>query len=180
MSGLHSMPIARHAKRLLVALAAAFALACATPDARPHTSTSTPLAQNGRAPAALPGSALATALAMIGAPYRYGGSSPQGFDCSGLVVYSFAQAGHPGLPHSAHALERLATPVAIADLEPGDLLFFTLSGSKTSHVAIYAGDATFVHAPSAGKPVERVSFDHVFWGPRIQRAGRIPGGNAGP
>lgn len=110
---------------------------------------------------------------MIGVPYRYGGASPSGFDCSGLVVYSYARAGVPGLPHSVAHLERMTRPVALERLQPGDLLFFRLSGKKTSHVAIYVGNRAFVHAPSGGKRVERVSFDHVYWGPRIRRAGRL-------
>lgn len=114
-----------------------------------------------------------TATAMIGTPYRYGGSSPRGFDCSGLVVYSYAQAGHRGLPRSASALERRARPIAVSELRPGDLLFFHLEGKKASHVGIYVGDRSFVHAPSSGKRVERVSFDHVYWGPRLELAGRL-------
>ena len=114
-----------------------------------------------------------TAQAMVGAPYRYGGSTPRGFDCSGLVVYSYARAGVPGLPHSAKILERRARPIRISELQLGDLLFFRLDGKKTTHVGIYVGDRAFVHAPSQGKQVERVSFDHVYWGPRLKRAGRI-------
>ena len=110
---------------------------------------------------------------MIGAPYRYGGSSPRGFDCSGLVQYTYAQAGITGLPRTVSALERRVRPISLADLEPGDLLFFRLSGKKTSHVAIYVGDRAFVHAPSGGKWVEKVDFDHVYWGPRLGRAGRL-------
>ena len=113
------------------------------------------------------------AESLIGSPYRYGGSSPRGFDCSGLVLYSFAGAGVQGLPHSAAALESLTRPVPLHALEPGDLLFFSLVERKTSHVGIYVGDRSFVHAPSAGKRVERVSFDHVYWGPRLDRAGRL-------
>ena len=114
-----------------------------------------------------------TAQSLIGSPYRFGGATPRGFDCSGLVLYSFADAGIRGLPHSAEALERVARPVTLAELEPGDLLFFRLVKHKTSHVGIYVGDRHFVHAPSSGKRVERVSFDHAYWGPRIARAGRI-------
>ena len=110
---------------------------------------------------------------MIGTSYRYGGASAAGFDCSGLVVYSYARAGIGGLPHSVERLENRAKPVALTNLEPGDLLFFQLSGKKSSHVAIYVGDRAFVHAPSSGKRVERVSFDNVYWGPRIRRAGRL-------
>jgi len=110
---------------------------------------------------------------MTGAPYRFGGASPAGFDCSGLVLYSYAQVGVSGLPHSAIELERLTRPVPLAELEPGDLLFFQLSRRRTSHVGIYVGDRAFVHAPSGGKSVERVRFDHVYWGPRLGRAGRL-------
>jgi cell wall-associated NlpC family hydrolase len=113
------------------------------------------------------------AESLIGSPYRYGGSSPRGFDCSGLVLYSFAGAGVQGLPHSAAALESLAQPVPLNALEPGDLLFFSLAKRKTSHVGIYVGGRSFVHAPSGGKRVEKVSFDHVYWGPRLGRAGRL-------
>jgi cell wall-associated NlpC family hydrolase len=113
------------------------------------------------------------AESMIGAPYRYGGASPRGFDCSGLVVYSFATAGFAGLPRSAASLEHMARPISLDALEPGDLLFFALSGRKTSHVGLYVGDRAFVHAPSGGKRVERVSFDHVYWAPRLSRAGRL-------
>jgi len=110
---------------------------------------------------------------MIGTSYRYGGASAAGFDCSGLVVYSYAQAGIRALPHSASRLEQRSQSVALTNLVPGDLLFFRMSGRKTSHVAIYVGERAFVHAPSSGKRVERVSFDHVYRGPRIRRAGRL-------
>ncbi len=114
------------------------------------------------------------AQSMVGSPYRYGGETPSGFDCSGLVRYSFARAGRPGLPHSVGGLANLTHPVPIDSLEAGDLLFFSLSWlRKKSHVGIYLGDRRFVHAPSSGKSVEVVSFDHVYWGPRIQVARRV-------
>jgi cell wall-associated NlpC family hydrolase len=115
------------------------------------------------------------ARSMVGTSYHYGGSTPSsGFDCSGLVVYSFGRAGRPGLPHSVARLDDLARPISIDQLEAGDLLFFRLQGRKYSHVGIYLGDRRFVHSPSSGKKVEVVSFDHVYWGPRIKRAGRLP------
>ncbi len=117
--------------------------------------------------------AVHNALAMIGTPYRYGGASPRGFDCSGLVVYSFARAGARGLPRTAAALEQRARPIALSALRPGDLLFFRLAGARTSHVALYVGDGAFVHAPSSGKRVERVALDHVYWSTRLGRAGRL-------
>jgi murein DD-endopeptidase len=114
-----------------------------------------------------------TATAMIGVPYRFGGATPRGFDCSGLVVYSYARAGLAGLPHSVVALEHRARPIPLDRLQPGDLLFFDLEGRKAAHVAIYLGGGAFVHAPSAGKRVERVALDHVYWGTRVRHAGRL-------
>jgi cell wall-associated NlpC family hydrolase len=142
---------------------AAFVAGCATAPEGPSQ----------RADASIRPSVARIARAQVGAPYRYGGHSPSGFDCSGLVVYSYSKAGLSGLPHSAAALERQAESVALAELVPGDLLFFHLAGRKASHVGIYLGNREFVHAPSGGKHVERVSFDHVYWGKRLGRAGRL-------
>jgi murein DD-endopeptidase len=158
------------ARSSLPGLALALTLACAGAPAPAPRAPSRPAAD---APAAARARVARTAVAMIGTPYRYGGSSPRGFDCSGLVTYSYAKAGIFGLPRTASGLEREARPIPLDELEPGDLLFFHLSGKKTSHVAIYVGDHAFVHAPSGGKRVEKVEFDHVYWGPRLGRAGRV-------
>ncbi len=170
----------RSLRSVLGLLAVATATACAGARAADPAAVASPSRAVVRpaASAAVPASGLGvraarTALAMVGAPYRYGGSSPRGFDCSGLVVYSYGRAGLAGLPRTAADLERASRRVALDELEPGDLLFFQLSGKKTSHVAIYVGDEAFVHAPSSGRRVERVHFDHVYWGPRLGRAGRL-------
>lgn len=102
------------------------------------------------------------ALDMLGTPYRYGGSSPRGFDCSGLVYYSHRQAGIP-VPRTALEQRRQARPVSRQTLQPGDLVFFRLEGSKVNHVGIYAGDGRFVHAPSSGKSVSMASLDNPYW-----------------
>jgi cell wall-associated NlpC family hydrolase len=126
-----------------------------------------------RIPAAGRTSVARTAAAQVGSPYRWGGASPRGFDCSGLVVYSYGKAGWTDLPHSAAELERISKKVSLSELRPGDLLFFRLEGNKTSHVGIYIENQEFVHAPSGGKSVERVRFDHPYWGSRLRRAGRL-------
>ena len=154
----------------LLAFLLPLALACA--GSRGPAASATP-SHPAPVDAAARDAAARVAESMIGAPYRYGGASPKGFDCSGLVVYSFATAGFAGLPRSAASLERVARPISLGELEPGDLLFFALSGGKTSHVGLYVGERAFVHAPSGGKRVERVSFDHVYWAPRLSRAGRL-------
>jgi len=154
---------------VLAASALATALACAAPRVPlpPPPAPPAPLAASERA------EVVRVAESQVGAPYRRGGATPRGFDCSGLVVYSFSRAGILGIPRSADDLERASAPVELADLRPGDLLFFRIDGGKTSHVGIYVGERSFVHAPSRGKRVERIGFDHVYWGPRLARAGRL-------
>ena len=154
---------------VVAASALATVLACAVPRGPEPSSPSPPAPPAAAERAAV----VRVAESLVGAPYRRGGATPRGFDCSGLVVYSYARAGVRGLPRSAEHLERAAEPVDLAEIVPGDLLFFRIDGKKTNHVAIYVGDRSFVHAPSGGKRVERIAFDHVYWGPRLAHAGRI-------
>ena len=155
-------------KPVFAASALVAALACASPQG-PAPALPRPPARAQLERAAV----VRAAESLVGAPYRFGGRSPAGFDCSGLVHYSFARAGIHGLPRSAEDLEIAAAPVDLEGIRPGDLLFFRLERKRTTHVAIYVGGRSFVHAPSRGKRVERVDFDHVYWGPRLARAGRL-------
>lgn len=132
--------------------------------------SSTPLPQE-RAPVSGPRQlVLNQALGMLGTPYRYGGSTPAGFDCSGLVYYSHQQAGID-LPRTARDQSRRAQPVSGRRLQPGDLVFFRLSGRKVDHVGIYAGNGQFVHAPSSGSQVSVASLENPFWRQRLVGAG---------
>ena len=162
--------------RVLALLVAAFVCA-ACASSPPAPASASPSGGASIRPAGTGGDAVVrAALGMVGVPYRYGGASPRGFDCSGLVIWAYEEAGHPGLPHSAARLAELAQPVALEALVPGDLMFFQLAGKKTSHVGIYVGDRRFVHAPSSGGRVEIVDFDHVYWRRHIGHAGRmLPG-----
>ena len=153
-------------KPVFAASALAAALACASPQG-PAPAPPPSRAQLERA------AVVRAAESLVGTSYRYGGRSPAGFDCSGLVQYSFARAGIHGLPRSAKELEVASAPVDLAGIRPGDLLFFRLDRKRTTHVAIYVGGRSFVHAPSRGKRVERIDFDHAYWGPRLARAGRL-------
>lgn len=105
----------------------------------------------GAAPSSSIGSAVVrAALSQLGVPYVWGGASPSGFDCSGLVVWAFAQAGRPGLPHYTGALWGMGVPVPYSQLAPGDLVFFY----GGSHMGIYIGGGQFVHAPHTGDVVK--------------------------
>ncbi len=123
--------------------------------------------------------ALAFATDMIGTPYRYGGSSPRGFDCSGLVHYAYARTGI-FVPRSTREQYRQIKTVPLKALKPGDLIFFNVSGKKVSHVGIYAGENRFIHAPSSGKLVGYASLGNPYWRSRIVGAGRVAGASVPP
>jgi cell wall-associated NlpC family hydrolase len=115
---------------------------------------------------------LAIARDMIGMPYRYGGADPRGFDCSGLVYYSYRKAGIE-VPRTAAEQYRKSKRVQAGPLQPGDLVFFTISRDKLSHVGIYAGNGRFIHAPSSGKSVVYASLHNPYWGVRLTGSGRL-------
>lgn len=93
--------------------------------------------------------AMQAALTRVGSPYSWGGSGPNAFDCSGLVMWAFQQAGI-SLPHSSQALARGGQPVDMSQMQPGDVVTYY---SDASHAAIYIGDGMMVHASTYGTPV---------------------------
>jgi cell wall-associated NlpC family hydrolase len=93
--------------------------------------------------------AVSIARTQLGVPYRFGGASPAGFDCSGLVMWVYGRLGL-ALPHNAAALFGVGRPVARRALRPGDLLFF----SGLGHVGMYVGRGRMIHAPQSGRTVE--------------------------
>jgi peptidoglycan DL-endopeptidase CwlO len=101
------------------------------------------------APPATHGGVVGIAMRYLGTPYVWGGASPPGFDCSGLVMYVYAQVG-VSLPHSSYAQYGMGSPVSRGDLQPGDLVFFDGLG----HVGIYVGGGSFIHAPHTGDVVK--------------------------
>jgi murein DD-endopeptidase len=102
-----------------------------------------------------------TAETMIGRPYMYKGDSPAGFDCSGLVQYSYLAAGLD-VPHGTKTLMDRTRSIG-KNMQTGDLLFFTERGKKYSHVGIYLDNDTFVHAPSTGGKVRKDSLQDPYW-----------------
>lgn len=110
------------------------------------------------------------AAAMEGRPYRYGGTSPAGFDCSGLVQYAYRQAG-VRVPRTTRDQYRAVHPRYVSQLQPGDVIFFRLKSARPSHVGIYLGDGEFVHALRPGRPVQIDRVDDDYWQRHIVRAG---------
>jgi cell wall-associated NlpC family hydrolase len=101
------------------------------------------------APPSRYGGVVGIAMRYLGTPYRWGGASPGGFDCSGFTMYVYAQIG-VSLPHYTGSQWGMGTPVSRDQLEPGDLVFFNGLG----HVGIYVGGGSFIHAPHTGDVVK--------------------------
>lgn len=115
---------------------------------------------------------VSTALSMKGRPYRYGGSTPAGFDCSGLIQYSFRKVGVP-VPRTSYAQYKASLPVYISRIQPGDLLFFRTNGMFVSHVGLYIGDNRFVHAAGKDQPVKVDNLDSDYWQKHLVGAGTL-------
>jgi cell wall-associated NlpC family hydrolase len=120
--------------------------------------------------------AASLALAQIGRPYRFGGEDPSGFDCSGLILYVYGLLDVP-MPRTVSEQSRMGFSVTAAEVQPGDLLFFHIDGSRVSHVGIYAGGDVFVHAPRTGQEVEQESLTNGWWRDRLVSVRRVLGGN---
>jgi murein DD-endopeptidase len=116
--------------------------------------------------------AASTAVSMVGRPYKYQGDSPSGFDCSGLIRYSYLTAGLD-VPHGTKDLKNTTQSVGKRSMQKGDLVFFDEKGGKYSHVGIYIGNQAFVHAPSTGKKVRRNSLTESYWKKRFLEARRF-------
>lgn len=122
-------------------------------------------------------SVLQKALALLGTPYRWGGTDPdKGFDCSGLVGYVFRNALGIELPRVSRDMAKSPNSGELitdrAKLAAGDLVFFGRKG-RVNHVGIYVGDGRFVHAPSRGKDVTVSSLDQGYWSGRFMQARRV-------
>jgi cell wall-associated NlpC family hydrolase len=122
---------------------------------RSQTSASDVVLASAPAPPVKPGAqgAIEEAQRQLGKPYRYGGSGPGSFDCSGLTSWAWGKAGR-GLPHSSVAQYHALPHVSLSAIQPGDLVFF---GSDLHHVGLYVGGGQMIEAPRTGIPVRYAS-----------------------
>ena len=102
---------------------------------------------------------------MLGQPYRWGGASPGGFDCSGFVLWSFATSGR-SLPHSSSAQRAATVPIHPDQAVAGDLVFY---GNPVHHVGIYMGNGLMIHSPRSGDVVKISSVHRMGSAPQFGR-----------
>ncbi len=111
------------------------------------------------------------ALGLLGTGYTFGGRNPEaGLDCSGMVSYIVEQVSGRTLPHNAARIAEITRPIAVSQLQPGDLVFFNTLNRRHSHMGIYMGDGRFIHAPSSRGQVRIEKLDNPYFRPRIDGA----------
>ena len=117
-------------------------------------------------------SLISSAKTYIGTPYRYGGTTTSGFDCSAYVQRVFSDNGI-SIPRDTVSQYAKGTSVSKSDLETGDLVFFNTNGKRVSHVGIYMGDNNFIHAStSQGVMISSINDPH-YWGSKYIGARRV-------
>ena len=121
---------------------------------------------------------ISNAMGFIGVAYRFGGTSPTGFDCSGFMQYVFRKAFAVNLPRTSAAQASVGSYVSRSELRPGDMVFFRTHGSRISHVGMYIGNDRFIHAPRTGKRIEITSLSSKYWSARYATARRVKRNNA--
>lgn len=114
-----------------------------------------------------------TARTQIGAPYKYGGASPRtGFDCSGLILWSYNQYGMR-VPRLARDQAAAGKAVKRNDLRQGDIVVFRISARSGIHTGLYSGNGKFIHSPSTGKKIREDSLNAAYWKRRYVSARRV-------
>ncbi|MDR3073764.1 MAG: C40 family peptidase [Deltaproteobacteria bacterium] len=116
---------------------------------------------------------VATARSQLGVPYKYGGVSPKtGFDCSGLIYWSYGQYGFR-VPRQAGEQAGAGKAVKKSQLRQGDILVFRISARSGIHTALYSGNGNFIHSPSTGKKIREDNMNDEYWKRRYVSARRV-------
>ena len=111
------------------------------------------------------------ALGLLDTGYQFGGRNPEaGLDCSGMVAWIVENISGKRLPHNAAQIAQRTRPIAVSQLQAGDLVFFNTLKRRHSHMGIYIGDGRFVHAPSSKGRVRVERLDNRYFAPRIDGA----------
>lgn len=119
-------------------------------------------------------SVLMKGIEYIGIPYKWGGTTLAGLDCSGFVQKVFANSVGVFLPRTSLEMSHIGEKVnRIEDLNPGDLVFFNTRRFRFSHVGIYIGDNKFIHAPRRGKNVTIENIEQTYWVKRFNGGRRV-------
>ena len=158
-----------------ICLVLALLAGCSGAPQRPAPAVASPAPQSRPASAAADEHGLriaSAARALVGRPYRFGGSGPDAFDCSGLVFYVHRQLGFE-VPRTALTQFRIARRVDKTQLLPGDLVFFGDGTPEVTHVGVFVGDGEFVHAPKTGRPVSYARLDGEYFTENFAGAGRL-------
>ena len=113
------------------------------------------------------------AMGFLGVPYRRGGSTADGFDCSGFVRAMYEQTVGLMLPRRANEQAAATQKIERQDLQPGDLVFFNTMRKAFSHVGIYVGDNKFIHSPKPGAQVRVEDMGVAYWKTRFDGARRV-------
>jgi cell wall-associated NlpC family hydrolase len=161
--------ISRLARVSLVVAATALVAACGSlsPPPAPATHAASPV----NAAEARGQDVALFAMGLVETGYRFGGKNPEaGLDCSGMVSYVYGNAAGLKLVGSAADIARKGRPVGLAQLKPGDLVFFNTQHRPHSHVGIYIGDGRFVHAPKTGGKVRTEDLKTGWFAERFEEA----------
>lgn len=108
---------------------------------------------------------------LVGTPYRWGGSTDTGFDCSGMIQYLYKNALDVNIPRTSRQMAAASRSINPKKLKSGDLVFFNTSGRGISHVGLYIGNGEFIHAPSSGSVVRTERLDKPYYAKRLVKAG---------
>lgn len=170
---------AEAAQKAVTAVASSTASASSTSASSSTTASSNSLGSSKAASSQAPASAGSSTVSVsggsiagnaakyLGVPYVYGGTSPAGFDCSGLIYYAAKEAGI-SLPRTSQAQSTLGSYVSVSDLQAGDLVFWGGIGSAY-HVGVYIGNGQYIHAPEPGQnvTVQSVAYFAPSFGRRL-------------